>query len=413
MSGQSEPTAVPDPTFVLGGHQTDFARNWQAEGLTFFEPMVETALGACEEARVDPAEVEAFEVGNFVGELFFGQGHLSGAMAAIHPGLAAKAGARHEAACASGSVALLSALAQIQAGWRDVVLVLGVEQMRNVDASTGAQYLGAAMWVGRESQDATFPWPHQFSRIADAYAERYGLDHSHLGAIADKNFTNARSNPHAQTRGWMFEPDAFAEDDSLNPVVEGRLRKQDCGRITDGAAAVVLASARFVAERGIDPETTPRISGWGQRTAPLLLDSKLAVDPHGGPMFPHVAAALGEARNRAGVTLDDIDLVETHDCFTISEYMAYDHTGLTAPGESWKAVEEGWTQMEGRLPFNPSGGLIGAGHPVGATGVRMVLDCARQVSERAGDTQVPGARTAQTLNIGGSTTTVASFVVTA
>ncbi|CAN5884897.1 acetyl-CoA acetyltransferase [soil metagenome] len=399
------------PVFVLGGHQTDFARNWGAEGLTFFEPMAEAALMACEDAGIDPADIDSFEVGNFVGELFNGQGHLGGAMAAIHPGLADKAGSRHEAACASGSMALLTALAQIQAGWRDVVLVLGVEQMRNVDARTGARHLGAAMWVGQESEDASFPWPHQFSLIADAYADRHGLDHAHLGAIADKNFTNARSNPLAQARGWVFEPDAFTEDDSLNPVVEGRLRKQDCGRITDGAAAVVLASPRFVADRGLVAETLPRIAGWGQRTAPLLLDSKLAVDPNRGPMFPHVAAAAAEAQERAGVTLEHLDLVETHDCFTISEYMAYDHLGLTEPGESWKAVEEGWTQAGGRLPFNPSGGLIGAGHPVGATGVRMVLDCARQVTGQAGETQVSGARTAQTLNIGGSTTTVASFVV--
>jgi acetyl-CoA C-acetyltransferase len=112
------------------------------------------------------------------------------------------------------------------------------------------------------------------------------------------------------------------------------------------------------------------------------------------------------------VSLDDLDVVETHDCFTISEYMAYDHFGLAAPGESWKVVEAGTASFDGPLPFNPSGGLIGAGHPVGATGVRMLLDAARQVTDRAGDTQVPGARTAQTLNIGGSTTTVASFVIT-
>ena len=129
-------------------------------------------------------------------------------------------------------------------------------------------------------------------------------------------------------------------------------------------------------------------------------------------MFPHLQAAIAEAQGRAGVSLDDIDVVETHDCFTISEYMAYDHFGLTPPGESWRAVEDETTRIEGGLPFNPSGGLIGAGHPVGATGVRMLLDASRQVTGRAEDTQIPGARTAQTLNVGGSTTTVASFVVT-
>lgn len=400
------------PVFILGGYQTDFARNWKAEGSSLFEAMTEAVVGALENAGLAPTDVDGLEVGNFASELFTGQGHLGGFAASIHPDLAAKVGARHEAACASGSMAALASLAQIQAGWSDVVVVVGVEQMRNVDAATGAGHLGAAMWIGEEGQGATFPWPHQFSQIAEAYAERYGLDHAHLGAIADKNFTHARSNPLAQSRAWAFEPDAFGDDDQLNPVVDGRLRKQDCGRITDGAAAVVLASESFVAGRpDLDFERLARVAGWGRRTAPMLLDTKLAAGRPGGLMFPHVAAAVAAAQDRAGISLDDVDVVETHDCFTISEYMAYDHFGLTGPGESWKVVEEGAASMSGRLPFNPSGGLIGAGHPVGATGVRMIHDAARQVTGTAEAMQVPGARTAQTLNIGGSTTTVASFVV--
>jgi acetyl-CoA C-acetyltransferase len=304
----------------------------------------------------------------------------------------------------------MSALARIHAGWEDVVLVVGVEQMRNVGAATGAAYLGAAMWVGKESTEATYPWPHQFARIADAYAERYGLDHAHLAAIAEKNFANARSNPLAQARAWSFEPEAFGPDDRLNPVIEGRLRKQDCGRITDGAAAVVLASPRYLADRGWDGEGLARIAGWGQRTAPILLEPKL--EPNGDLMFPHVADAAHAARQRAGIAdVTEVDVIELHDCFTISEYFAYDHLGITPPGEAWKAVEEGWTSRHGVLPVNPSGGLIGAGHPVGATGVRMVLDAARQVTATAGPVGVEGAKVAQTLNIGGSTTTVASFVI--
>ncbi|HJR90977.1 MAG TPA: acetyl-CoA acetyltransferase [Acidimicrobiia bacterium] len=400
-----------EPVFVLGGRQTDFARNWTAEGTTLFDALREAALGALEDAAISPADVDSVEVGNFVGELFTGQGHLGGLAAAIHPDLAHKAGARHEAACASGSMAALAGLAQIQAGWSDVVLVIGAEQMRNVDAATGAAHLGAAMWVGKESEDAVFPWPHQFSLIADAYAERHGLDHRHLAAIADKNFTNARANPLAQSRAWSFEPEAFGTDDVLNPVVEGRLRKQDCGRITDGAAAVVLASGRYVGQHGLDGDGLARVAGWGRRSAPMLLSDKLAASSPGGLMFPHVAEAVSAAQKRAGITLDDLDLVETHDCFTISEYMAYDHLGLTAPGQSWQVVEDEAARMDGRLPVNPSGGLIGDGHPVGATGVRMLVDAARQVTGTAGGVQVDGARTAQTINIGGSTTTVASFVV--
>ena len=400
--------------FVLGGAQTDFARNWGREE-ALSSMLSEVIAGAIHDARIDPGDVEVSHVGNFVGELFCGQGHLGAMLATVEPALAGKPSSRHEAACASGSMALLAALAELEAGRYDIALVAGVEQMRNVTGQIAADHLGAAMYVGRESQDATFPWPHQFSRIAEEYDRRYGLDHGHLAAISRKNFENARRNPLAQTRAWTFEDGAFEQNDDLNPVVEGRLRKQDCGRITDGAAAVVVASeraARAWADRqGSDIHQLARVEGWGHTTASLLLEDKIQSDDRSGYLFPHMRTAIEQAREMAGVTLDDIDVIETHDCFSISEYVAYDHLGISEPGEAWKAIEEGTTDWVGDLPVNPSGGLIGNGHPVGSTGVRMVLDASKQVMETAGDYQVPGATTAQTLNIGGSCTTVASFVV--
>lgn len=396
------------PIGILGGYQTDFAQNWESAGRTAFDALSEAVLGALENAQIEPEVVDAFEVGNFVGELFLGQGQLGGMVASIDPAFAGKPGARHEAACASGSIAALSAISRLAAGWSDVVVVVGLEQMRNTDATTAADHLGAAMWRGREGTDAVYPWVNQFSRIAEAYAERWGLDDAHLGAIAEKNFDNARRNPKAQSRGWSFEPGAFGPDDDLNPIVEGRLRRQDCGRITDGAAAVVLCSPAHAQRTG---RTVPRITGWSTGTAPMLLDTKLDAIPDVGPMFPHLARVIDEARGMASTKLDDLDLIETHDCFTISEYLAYDHLGLSEPGAAWQVVETGAAHMDGRLPVNPSGGLIGAGHPVGASGVRMLVDAASQVSGTAGEMQVDGARTAQTLNIGGSLTTIASFIV--
>lgn len=400
--------------FVLGGAQTDFARNWGREE-AISSMLSEAIRGAMEDARIDPTDIDVSHVGNFVAELFCGQGHLGAMLATVEPALAGKPASRHEAACASGSMALLSAMAELEAGRYEMALVAGVEQMRNVTGQEAADHLGAAMYVGREGQDAAFPWPHQFSRIADEYDARFGLDHTHLAAISKKNFANARRNPLAQTRNWAFEDEAFGPDDELNPVIEGRLRKQDCGRITDGAAAVVIASERaareWAEEHDVELDALARIDGWGHTTASLLLDDKLQSDGRSGYLFPHMRTAIDYARKRAGVTLDDIDVIETHDCFSISEYVAYDHLGISEPGEAWKAVENGTTDWVGDLPVNPSGGLIGNGHPVGSTGVRMVLDAARQVTETAGDYQVPGARTAQTLNIGGSCTTVASFVV--
>ncbi|MCX5746392.1 MAG: acetyl-CoA acetyltransferase [Proteobacteria bacterium] len=282
-----------------------------------------------------------------------------------------------------------------------------------------ARFLAAAAWIGHEGPDAAtarYLWPHMFSRIGDAYAERWGLDRAHLVAIAAKNLGNARTNSRAQTRGWTIEPEVLAaSDDARNPIVEGRLHRYDCAQVTDGGAAIVLASPRFAAtwaaHRGKDLATQPRILGWGLRTGGLSLDAKLARSRGGGLLVPHVADAIADARRRAARTPAQIDGYEIHDCFTTTEYLAIDHLGLTPPGESWRAIEDGRTALGGATPINPSGGLIGGGHPVGATGVRMALDAARQVRGACGDNQIAGATTIQTLNLGGSATTVASLIV--
>lgn len=252
-----------------------------------------------------------------------------------------------------------------------------------------------------------------FSRIAEEYDKRYGVDPRHLWSIAELNIGNARNNPNAQTRVWDFGPEAFSDDPVANPIVEGRLHKADCGLLTDGGAGVVLVSDRFLAASPeLRQRPISRIDGWGHRTAGLLLEEKLERSSDEPLMFPHVTEAIQDAFTRAGVgTVDDLDLIETHDCFTASEYMAIDHFGITPPGESWRAIESGELEIGGRIPVNPSGGLLGGGHPVGATGIRMLLDCHKQVTGTAGGYQVEGARRAATLNIGGSTTTTVSFVV--
>lgn len=401
--------------YILGGAQTDFARNWAREGLGIDDLFAEALHGAIRDAGIDPGVIEVGHVGNFVGDLFTGQGLLGGFFGEVCPELAGIPTSRHEAACASGSMAVLAAMRDIEAGHYDVACVLGLEMMRNVDGRTGAEHLGAARWLGREADDCEFPWPHLFDRIAREYDLRHGLDADHLNTIAEVNFGNAARNPNAQTRNWTFPTGCFSSDDALNPVIDGSVRKLDCGQITDGAACVILASeraARTHATAGANLADLPRIKGWGHRSAPILLETKLARSAGQPLLFPHAAATMADARRRAGFdTVTDLDGLETHDCFTVTEYMAIDHSGLTAPGESWKAIEEGRIAMDGDFPINPSGGLLGLGHPVGATGVRMLLDCARQVSDRADACQVPGARNMQTFNVGGSTTTCASFIV--
>jgi acetyl-CoA C-acetyltransferase len=399
------------PVFVLGGFQTDFARNYTREGKDIADLARDTVQGALAAAGVAAGEVEVGHVGNFAAELFVGQGHLGGLLVEADPALAGLPTSRHEAACASGSVAVLAAMADLQAGRYDVALVLGVELMRNGSTADAAAKLGAAAWVPRETEGVPFPWPAMFSVVGDEYERRYGLRREHLVAIARSNFANARRNPLAQTRRWDLGPHAFDEGAPENPPVAGRLCKYDCSQVTDGGAAVVLASERFVRARGPGGPLAA-ITGFGHTTSRFGFADKIAASRGGAYVFPEVRRAITDAFARAGLTgPGDLDLIETHDCFTTTQYMAIDHFGLTPPGESWRALDDGTTLFGGRLPMNPSGGLMGVGHPVGASGVRMVLDASRQVTGAAVETQVKGARRAATLNIGGSATTSVCFVV--
>jgi len=402
--------------YILGGWQSDFAKNWARQQMDFAEAFAEVVGEGLAAVDLEPKDIDTGHVGNFVGDLFAGQGLLGGFFGLVHPDFDGMPTSRHEAACASGSVAILAATAEIEAGRYETACVVGLEMMRNVSGQQAAQNLGAAAWTGHEFQDAQYLWPRAFSDLGEEYDRRFGLKYEHLMRIAEINFANGRRNPNAQTRQWGFNDRSFTADDEANPVVEGMIRKNDCGQVTDGSAVVFLASEKaatdYAAKRGIPLESLPQIKGWGHRSSPISYERKVRASEGGPYVFPQVKRAIDDARARAGVTdVAELDAVETHDCFTTTEYMAIEHLGLTAPGEAWRAVEDGSIEIGGRLPINPSGGLIGGGHPVGATGVRMALDAFKQVTGRAGDYQVEGAKTVQTLNIGGSTTTTVSLVV--
>ncbi|MFM8826484.1 MAG: acetyl-CoA acetyltransferase [Actinomycetota bacterium] len=404
------------PIYVLGGHQTDFARAWSREGLDVSDMMREAIEAALLDAQVDVADIETVHVGNAFSELQRQQGHLGAMASQVVPGLWGKPAMRHEGACASSSLAVLSAMAEIEAGRYDVALVVGVEEQKAIPGDQSSINQNAASWQGHEGISCTFMWPAVFGMLGEEYAYRYGLDRRHLNRISEINYGNAKANPLAQTRAWKFTDLSFTDDDVANPVIEPGTRRQDCGQITDGAAAVVLCSARYMerhtARTGRKASATAQILGWGHRNAGIKFTDKLERSKNDRFVFPHVHDAITDAFRRASVAdVMQLDGIETHDCFTTTEYMAIDHFGITAPGESWKAVEEGVIERGGALPVNPSGGLIGGGHPVGATGARMLFDAVKQVEGRAGDTQVDGARTFATLNIGGSLSTVASFVV--
>jgi acetyl-CoA C-acetyltransferase len=289
--------------------------------------------------------------------------------------------------------------------------------MKNVSAHEAANNIGGpAMWSGHECQNIDYPWPHMFSLLTEEYDKRYSLDEKYLSRISEINITNAKRNKNSQTRGWTFDKNSFSRSDKFNPVIEGRTRKTDCGQITDGAAIIFLASEdrakQYAKDNNIQIDDIPFIKGWGHKTGPITLQEKINYSKDNDYVFPHVKDAIDDAFKRASMPgVESVDGIETHDCFSSTEYMAIDHFGITAPGESWKAIESGEIEADGSIPINTSGGLIGLGHPVGATGVRMLLDSYKQCTNQAEDYQIDNANNIATLNIGGSATTVVSFVV--
>ncbi len=404
------------PVFILGGAQSDFARNWNREGKHFVDVMSETVAAALNSAGIEPREIETAHVGNFAAELYAHQGQLGAFFLEADASFLGLPTSRHEAACASGSIAILAASAEIEAGRYDLAAVVGLEQMKTVDTATGGDFLGTAGWYERECKGKEYPFPNLFGRLGDEYDRRYGLKDEYLAHISKINFANARRNPMAQTRNWPVpESDPKQAGKMMQPVA-GRLKVRDCSQVTDGVAVLFLASAqfaeRYAARRKRPIEEIPGILGWGHHTAQIEFEAKIRESREDQYVLPHTRDAILDSFRRAGIgSVNELSGIETHDCFTTSEYMAIDHFGITAPGESWKAIEDGSIEFGGRLPINPSGGLIGAGHPVGATGVRQMLDCYRQVTGSADDYQVIGAKRFAMLNIGGSATTSCAFVV--
>ena len=402
--------------YILGGHQSDFARNWSREELTLFDLFADTVKKGLSAAQLDPTDIQVGHVSNFVGDLFTGQAHLGGFFGHVDPALTYLPASRHEAACASGSMALLAAMADLEAGRYDLACVLGIEIMRNVPGKQAAENLRPAAWADKEWCDTPYVWPCAFDQLIQQYEKRYGIDHAHLNSISEKNYRNARNNPNAQTRNWKFESDSFTLNDAANPTVVGEIRRQDCGQISDGAAVVFLATetrAKAYAKQHNTPlESIPYIKGWGHINAPMLLSEKIRLSENDDYLFPHIRQLFQQTLARADMTnLDNIQGLEVHDCFNITEYMVIDHCGFYPPGEAWKAIESGLTAPNGALPINMSGGLIGGGHPVGATGIRMALDAYKQASGNAGNYQIEGANNIMTFNLGGSTTTCASLLI--
>ncbi|KPJ86589.1 MAG: acetyl-CoA acetyltransferase [Spirochaetes bacterium DG_61] len=396
--------------YILGGYQTDFARNWSREGKGIQAMINEVMAGAFADTDIDPGDIQSIHVGNFAGELYTMQAHFGALTVNYDPALRGLPTARHEAACASGSIAALMARTEIEADIHDLILVVGVELMKSVDSKIGGNYLGTAAWYEKECVGIEFPFPKLFDRLYDVYDEIYGVKYEHLAQIATVNYENAKKNPKAQTRNWYMNKKHACSSGEYNRTIGRRLRATDCSQVTDGAAALFLASHKYAEgyakKHNLNLSKIPYIQGWGHATAPIRFSDKAEEAKKSQYVLPHTRKAILEAFQRSNIHgVEDISCIETHDCFTITEYAAIEHFGLTKPGEGFKAIEDGTIELNGSCPINPSGGLIGGGHPVGATGTRQLLDAYLQVSGKAGDYQVAGAKRVATLNIGGSATT--------
>lgn len=413
---------MANKVYIMGGAQTDFERNWTKEGknmIALLKEAIEDGFKAADFTLEEMVELNkqnrvcAF-VGNFIAEQYISQGHLGAFLTEVNPAFYGVPSARYEAACASSSVALDAAITKIKAGEYDVCVVVGWEIMKSVNSKIGGDILGRAAYYEKEGKGIDFPFPTLFGRLANATIEKYGLDQERylnaLAQISSINYSNAKRNPLAQTRKWFMNyEEASHRGTESNPCVGGLLGVSDCSQVTDGAAVVVLCSEKYLKEKGLTGK--PIVKGYGHRVAPMLFDKKIADNANSEYVLPWTRQACVDAYNRAGLTVDDIDCFETHDCFTSSEYVAISAFGITDPGKEWDAVESGRIALNGDKPINPSGGLIGCGHPVGASGARMFIDLYKQVAGLAGRYQVEGAKNAMMLNIGGSATTNYVFIV--
>jgi acetyl-CoA C-acetyltransferase len=357
--------------------------------------LVEVAAAAIADAGLEPAEIDAIYLGTLNGG-FVRQEFPASLVLQVDPALRFKPATRVENACATGSAAIHQGLNTIAAKKARRVLVVGVEKMTEVSGQAVGDILIKCSYV-KEEADIPAGFAGVFGRIAEAYFQRYGDRSDALARIAAKNHANGARNPLAHMQkdvGYEF----CRTVSDKNPLVAGPLRRTDCSLVSDGAAALVLADIDTAL--GMDKAVVFRAAEQVNDFLPMSRRDAVAFE---GPEL-----AWKRALAAAGMAIGDLSLVETHDCFTIAELIAYEAMGLTPTGQGHVAIDEGWTAMGGRLPVNPSGGLKAKGHPIGATGVSMHVLAAMQLTGTAGGIQVPGARTAGIFNMGGAA--VANFV---
>ncbi len=377
---------------IVGWGHTAFGKSEHPDTESLMAEAVSQALG---HAQIGPQDVDGIFVGVFNNG--FSKQDFQGALVAMGTeGLAHTPATRFENACATGSAALFGAMDFIEAGRGNIALVVGAEKMTATPtAEVGDILLGASYRAEEADVDGGFAG--LFGQIAQSYFQRYGDRSEELAMIAAKNHANGMANPYAHMRKDFGLSFCNTVSDK-NPRVAGPLRRTDCSLVSDGAAVLVLADAETAA-------TMQRAIGFRTR---VQANDIMALSRRDVLEFRGARMAWSKALAESGLTLDDLSLVETHDCFTIAEMLEYEAMGLAEPGQGHRIIREGITQKDGRLPVNASGGLKSKGHPIGATGVSMHVMAAMQLAGEAEGMQIPDATLAGVFNMGGAA--VANYV---
>lgn len=377
---------------IVGWSHTPFGKHEQDD----IESLIgRVATEAVADAGIEPDDVDEIVLGHYGGG-FAGQGFTSSLVLQADDRWRFKPATRVENACATGSAAIHQGLKSVRAGSARFVLVVGVEKMTDLPGSEIPKALLTAAYLKEESEiDGGFAGV--FGQIAQRYFQRYGDQSDALAAIAAKNHKNGCNNPLAQMRKDLGVEFCRNVSDK-NPLVAGPLKRTDCSLVSDGAAAVVLT----------DVDTALSMNKAVVFRAAVQANDFLPMSKRDVTLFEGCQVAWRDALAKSRLSLDDLDFVETHDCFTIAELLEYEAMGLTKRGEGARAVLEGWTAKDGKLPINPSGGLKAKGHPIGATGVSMHALTAMQLTGAADDMQVKDAKLGGIFNMGGAA--VANYV---
>ncbi|NRG19951.1 acetyl-CoA acetyltransferase [Rhizobiales bacterium] len=377
---------------IVGWAHTPFGKHSEE---TVESLIVRVARDAIADAGLEPKDIDEIVLGHFNAG-FSAQDFTASLVLQADPALRFKRATRVENACATGSAAVHQGVRAIRSGDARRVLVVGVEQMTTTPGPEIGKNLLKASYLP-EDGDTPAGFAGVFGKIAQGYFQKYGDKSDALARIAAKNHKNGANNPYAQMRKDLGFEFCRAESEK-NPYVAGPLKRTDCSLVSDGAAALVLTDISSALSH--DKAVAFRSQAHVQDFLPMSKRDILK--------FEGCGEAWRSALDKAGVTLDDLSFVETHDCFTIAELIEYEAMGLAPEGEGERAILEGWTEMDGKLPVNPSGGLKAKGHPIGATGVSMHVLTAMQLTGKAGGIQVKDAELGGVFNMGGAA--VANYV---